>query len=574
MKRVKQLLQYLRPHLFLAILGLLFASISIACKMAVPFLTGKAIDSIRAGEKEIAIYIFLILGLVLLGVAFRYLFDFLLSSLGQKIVKSLRDQCYAKLSSSPISYLDKQEGGDLLQRLIGDINTVETGLIAGAGALYEGIVQILITLVLMFYLHWALALLVVILTPLSILTSRFISRSNSRYFKKQSQANGKLSAVSLETITSLEMLQSYGKEEERIQSFSSTNEESRASSFKAMFAASWINPGTRLINNIIYAAVILAGTWMLLKGGEAPLGTAFTVGALSSFLTYSYQYMAPFNEVANVASEVLFALASFDRVQEILQLQKEEETGEKKIEGPISSLKGESLHFGYAENREVLKGFDFNAKKGEKIALVGSTGCGKTTLINLLMRFYDPIEGSIYINEIPNTDLDKASMRQRIGIVLQENYFLHDTIARNIALGKTNASKEEIIAAAKKAHADDFIRKLPQGYDTPISNSSNLSMGEKQLLSVARVMLMEPEIILLDEATSNIDLRTEALLGEAFDEMMKGKTSFVVAHRLSTIKNADKILYMEDGKVAEAGTFQELLKKKGRFYDLYNSQLS
>ena len=586
MKNFKALKKYLRGSYGIVVLSFVFALLSVAAKMAVPFVTGIGVDVIRAWMKNpmqedrysraLLIDLVLMIGLILCGTVFRYFFDFTTAYVGQRLVKKMRDDVYIALNEVPVSYLDRNPHGDLLLRLTNDIENVQTGLITGAGALYEGIVQILITIVFMFYLNYFLGLVVVILTPLSILTSRFISKHNAQYFKLQNEKLGQITAFSSESITNLEAIQSYGLEERKAQGFDEKNLELKGANFKATFAASWINPSTRLVNNIIYGSVILLGVWMILESGTAWswLGISFSVGSLSSFLTYSYQYMTPFNEIADAASDIFYADASLGRVMETLTTPKDIDMGNRPLGQEVQTLEAKDMVFSYDGKRTIIQRFNLDIYKGHKIALVGTTGCGKTTIINLLMRFYDPQQGGFYMNGIPTQEVSKKEMRSHIGMVLQETWLSKDTIAANIAFGKPNATMEEIVEAAKKAHADEFIRRMPEGYQTVVSNATGLSTGEKQLLCVARILLVQPEIVLLDEATSNIDLRTELALGKAFDELMRGKTSIVVAHRLSTIKNADLILVMKDGAVLEQGNFGELMAKNGAFADLYRSQLA
>ena len=586
MKNFKALKKYLRGSYGIVVLSFVFALLSVATKMAVPFVTGLGVDVIRAWMKNpmqedrysraLLIDLVLMIGLILCGTVFRYFFDFTTAYVGQRLVKKMRDDVYIALNEVPVSYLDRNPHGDLLLRLTNDIENVQTGLITGAGALYEGIVQILITIVFMFYLNYFLGFVVVILTPLSILTSRFISKHNAQYFKLQNEKLGQITAFSSESITNLEAIQSYGLEERKAQGFDEKNLELKGANFKATFAASWINPSTRLVNNIIYGSVILLGVWMILESGTAWswLGISFSVGSLSSFLTYSYQYMTPFNEIADAASDIFYADASLGRVMETLTTPKDIDMGNRPLGQEVQTLEAKDMVFSYDGKRTIIQRFNLDIYKGHKIALVGTTGCGKTTIINLLMRFYDPQQGGFYMNGIPTQEVSKKEMRSHIGMVLQETWLSKDTIAANIAFGKPNATMDEIVEAAKKAHADEFIRRMPEGYQTVVSNATGLSTGEKQLLCVARILLVQPEIVLLDEATSNIDLRTELALGKAFDELMRGKTSIVVAHRLSTIKNADLILVMKDGAVLEQGNFGELMAKNGAFADLYRSQLA
>ncbi|MDY2913108.1 MAG: ABC transporter ATP-binding protein [Candidatus Enteromonas sp.] len=572
-------LSYLSPSKGLVALSVVFASLSVVSKLAIPFLAGKAIDLIRSGLdnpetlQNLAVILYFGLGFCFLGMVFRYAFDYVTSQIGERLVKTLRDEAYSSLLRVPVSYLDTHPHGDLLARLTTDVENVKTGLVTGVGALYEGIVQILITIGFMFAINYLLALVVVLLTPISIFVSRFISSHNAQYFKEQNARMGQINAFGLETISSLGAIQSYGIEGARKSSFSSLNDKARKASFAATFAATWINPCTRLVNNIIYGSIVMIGVALLLTSPSF-IPASFSVGGLTAFLTYSNQYMTPFNEIADAMGEVLVAKASFARVEEAILAPKDVDEGTLPLGETVTTLKAENITFGYDSSRSIIKDFSLDIYSGHKIALVGTTGCGKTTIINLLMRFYDPQVGGFLMNGIPTQKIAKKEMRSHIGMVLQDAWLAKATIFENIAFGKEGATKEEVVAAAKKAHADDFIRQLPQGYDTVISSDSGLSTGQKQLLCVARILLLAPEIVLLDEATSNIDLRTELLLSGAFDELMKGKTSIVVAHRLSTIQNADLILVMNGGKIQEQGNFRELMEKNGLFAELYRSQFA
>lgn len=573
MNNLSNIKRYIKGDTKLAIASLLFATCSVVCKLSIPFITGLVINKMKAGDFNIMVYLYVGIGLLLLGSIFRYFFDILVSLLGHNVVKKMRDDVFSKFNRVSISYLDTHPHGDLLLRLISDIENVQTGLINGAGALYEGVVQIIVTLVFMFYLNYVLGLIVVLLTPISLIVSKFISSRNAKYFREQNAKLGELSSFGLETISNLETVQAYQLEDDRLSSFLVKNKDVKEKNFKAAFAASWINPATRVINNSIYAILILVGAWFINDNINVGVGL-LTVGSLSSFLTYSLQYMTPFNEISDASSDILYALTSLKRVNEVLAEKDDVDEGKEFIDGKVNTLEAKSMNFSYDGKRQIISNFNLDIYKGHKIALVGPTGCGKTTIINLLMRFYDPQQGGFYINGKDSKTYSKHDLRSHIGMVLQDTWLSHGTIKENIAFGKPSASMEEIVAASKKAHADDFIRRLPKGYDTYISNSSNLSSGEKQLLCVARIMLIEPEIVVLDEATSNIDLRTELALSSSFDSLMKGKTSLVVAHRLSTIQNSDLIVVLKDGAMIEQGNFEELMSKQGFFYNLYNSQLA
>lgn len=573
MNNLSNIKRYIKGDTKLAIASLLFATCSVVCKLSIPFITGLVINKMKAGDFDIMVYLYVGIGLLLLGSIFRYFFDILVSLLGHNVVKKMRDDVFSKFNMVSISYLDTHPHGDLLLRLISDIENVQTGLINGAGALYEGVVQIIVTLVFMFYLNYVLGLIVVLLTPISLIVSKFISSRNAKYFREQNAKLGELSSFGLETISNLETVQAYQLEDDRLSSFLVKNKDVKEKNFRAAFAASWINPATRVINNSIYAILILVGAWFINDNINVGVGL-LTVGSLSSFLTYSLQYMTPFNEISDASSDILYALTSLKRVNEVLAEKDDVDEGKEFIDGKVNTLEAKSMNFSYDGKRQIISNFNLDIYKGHKIALVGPTGCGKTTIINLLMRFYDPQQGGFYINGKESRTYSKHDLRSHIGMVLQDTWLSHGTIKENIAFGKPSATMEEIVAASKKAHADDFIRRLPKGYDTYISNSSNLSSGEKQLLCVARIMLIEPEIVVLDEATSNIDLRTELALSSSFDSLMKGKTSLVVAHRLSTIQNSDLIVVLKDGAMIEQGNFEELMSKQGFFYNLYNSQLA
>lgn len=573
MKSFKILKKYLKGSYGLVWGSLFLAAISVLAKMAIPFMTGLAIDRLRSGDTEIAVYLIWMAGLLIVGSIFRYFFNLVISILGQRIVKEMRDEIFNTINALPVSYLDTHAHGDTLLRLVNDVENVQNGLISGASSLYEGVVQLFVTIVFMMVLNWALALAVIVLTPLSVFVSKAISSSNSKFFKVQNKTLGQLSSFSLESLSLLETVKAYGLTKGREKDFASVDQENATANYKALFASAIVNPATRLVNNTIYAIVVLLGIFFIIQE-PTWLGVSFTVGGLSSFLTYSYQYMTPINEVASVATEMMFASASLERIEELLSSPLDVDDGTSPLGERIETLKAKGINFSYDGSRMIIKNFSLDVYKGHKIALVGPTGCGKTTIINLLMRFYDPQEGSFLMNGTSTLETNKHEMRSHIGMVLQETWLRKGTVAENIAFGKPEATMEEIISAAKKAHADEFIRRLPQGYQTIVSNSSGLSMGEKQLICVARIILIQPEIVLLDEATSNIDLRTELSLAGAFDELMKGKTSLVVAHRLSTIKNADHILVMRDGEIIEQGNFAQLMQKGGFFAELYNSQLA
>ncbi len=577
MKKYSALKPYLAKCKGSIALALICALISIGGKLFIPLVAGKAVNYLsecggNVDFSKLGQYILIMSICLVLGTVFRYFFDYLTAYVGQQITKNLRDDVYRSYLHSSVSYLDKNEKGNLLLRLVNDVENVQNGLVSGGAAFFDGIVAIALTIVFMFTINWALALLVVGLTPLSMLVSKFVSKWNSKYFKSQAASAGKIHAFGLESLNNSEAISTLNLHKKREKDFASLNEDFRNNVFKASFGASLINPSTRLVNNFINAAIITVGAIFIVK--DVNLGITFLVGDLSSFLIYASNYMAPFNEISDVISEISYALASFKRIDEAIHAEKDVNDGKETLTGPIESIKTEHLDFSYDASRKIIDDFSLDVKKGQKIAFVGPTGCGKTTIINLLMRFYDPQKGNFTANDISTIDLEKSAYRSHLGMVLQDTWVFSGTVYENIAYAKPGASLEEVKEAAKKAQAHDFIERLPQGYNTFITDSSGLSLGEKQLLCVARVMLLSPEIVILDEATSNIDIRTESLLSKSFDELMKGKTSFVVAHRLSTIRKSDLIVVLKDGKIIEKGNHESLLEKKGFYYELYQSQFS
>jgi ATP-binding cassette subfamily B multidrug efflux pump len=573
MKDIKRLRPYLTGCQWIIVVSLVCALLATGSKLMIPFLAGKLINQFVAGtvdEGQFTLVIEVMAILIGSGTLFRYAFDYLTALLGQVVIKNLRNSLFKAYQEAPISYVDQHRQGDLVLRLVNDVENVQTGLVSGFAAFYDGIVVIGFTLAFMASLNWALMLIVVCLTPISMLISRKISKFNAKYFKAQAKSSGEVMGFASESLNNSETVATLNIGGERAQDFDKINESYRHNTFKAAFGASLINPSTRLVNALINAVVIAVGTVFIIN--DVNLGTAFLVGDLSAFLTYAANYMQPFNEISDVVAEIDYALASFKRIDEAVNLRRDVNAGTSTISGPISTLKADDLHFSYDPSREIIKGFTLDIRQGNKIALVGPTGCGKTTLINLLLRFYDPQKGAFYANGLSTQELEKKAFRAHVGMVLQDTWIFAGSVYDNIAYAKPDATKDEVYAAARKAQASGFIERLPKGYDTWISDSSGLSIGEKQLLCVARVMLLEPEIVILDEATSGIDIRTESLLSASFDELMKGKTSLVVAHRLSTIVGSDLIVVMKDGEIIEMGNHQELLAKKGFYSSLYEAQ--
>ena len=579
--KLKSFIRYVKGSYFLIFISLLCAFLATGSKLLIPFLAGRAVNEMKAAidAKSFASldlsWLFLTMAsLLVIGAIFRYIFDFTTYLIGQRVIKNIRKELFDSILSCPISSIDQSRKGDLLLRLVNDVENVQTGLVSGFAAFYDGIVSIIITLVFMFTLNWILGLIVVGLTPISIFVSRFISKYNSKYFRKQRSNQGIVNAFTLESLNNSVAVSTLNITNERKDEFDKLNSQFRDSAFRANIGACAINPSTRLINSLINGALILVGALIIIYAPKNLGIDTFAVGDLSAFLTYASSYMQPFNEISDVVAEIDYALASFQRIMETIDTPEDVNEGKEVIEGNVNDLEAKDVTFSYDGKRTIIKDFNLDIYKGHKIAFVGPTGCGKTTLINLLMRFYDPQEGAFYANEISTKELEKKAFRRHLGMVLQDTWIFTGTVFENIAYAKEGATREEVEEAARKAQASHFIERLPNGYDTVISDNSGLSVGEKQLICVARVMLLQPEIVVLDEATSNIDVRTEKLLSEAFDKLMEGKTSLVVAHRLSTIVSSDLIVVLKDGEIIETGNHKELMDKQGFYYNLYNAQFN
>ena len=589
MKKLKRLWPWLKGSRILAFISLLFSLLATVCKLAIPYLAGLLINYFDDRRTHVcrpedsctdesfgyvAILLFLLAAALIAGTVFRLIFDYTKAHIGQKVIAKMRKELFKAYMDAPIKEIDGSSKGDLIQRLINDVENVQTGLLSGFAALYDGVVTISITIFFMIVLSWKLALVVILLTPLSMIVSRIVSRYNSKHFKAQASASGELSSFVNETLKNSTSIRTLGIAEDKEEEFAALNEKFRENSFKATMGASTINPSTRLINALINATLILLGALFIINGEAKAPYYLFAVGDLCAFLTYAANYMQPFNEVSDVMSEIGYALSSFERIDDAVHMPKDVDTGKARIKKPIESLEANDISFSYDKERLVINNLSLAIKKGERVALVGPSGCGKTTLINLFMRFYYPDLGKISINGVFAEDILKDSLRDHIGMVLQDTWIFTGSVFDNIAYGKEKATLEEVKEAAKKAQASGFIERLPQGYDTIISDSSGLSIGEKQLICVARLMLLEPEIVILDEATSNIDVRTEKLLNESFKELLKGRTSMVVAHRLSTIVSSDLIVVLKDGAIIEQGSHETLFAKKGFYYELYNAQFN
>ena len=579
--KLKSFIRYVKGSYFLIFISLLCAFLATGSKLLIPFLAGRAVNEMKAAidansfaSLDLSWLFLTMASLLVIGAIFRYIFDFTTYLIGQRVIKNIRKELFDSILSCPISSIDQSRKGDLLLRLVNDVENVQTGLVSGFAAFYDGIVSIIITLVFMFTLNWILGLIVVGLTPISVFVSRFISKYNSKYFRKQRSNQGIVNAFTLESLNNSVAVSTLNITNERKDEFDKLNSQFRDSAFRANIGACAINPSTRLINSLINGALILVGALIIIYAPKNLGIDTFAVGDLSAFLTYASSYMQPFNEISDVVAEIDYALASFQRIMETIDTPEDVNEGKEVIEGNVNDLEAKDVTFSYDGKRTIIKDFNLDIYKGHKIAFVGPTGCGKTTLINLLMRFYDPQEGAFYANEISTKELEKKAFRRHLGMVLQDTWIFTGTVFENIAYAKEGATREEVEEAARKAQASHFIERLPNGYDTVISDNSGLSVGEKQLICVARVMLLQPEIVVLDEATSNIDVRTEKLLSEAFDKLMEGKTSLVVAHRLSTIVSSDLIVVLKDGEIIETGNHKELMDKQGFYYNLYNAQFN
>ncbi len=574
-----RVLNYVKPYRIRVVISLLCACVSAAAQLLIPILTGDAIDRmIGAGQVEMRMvltYAFWIALTALLSAGAQQLLATSNNRIAYCVSRDLRDATFRKLQRLPLSYLDAHPSGDLVSRMIADVDTFSDGLLMGFTQLFTGVVLIVGTLTIMLIKNWLIALLVVLLTPLSMFVASFIARKTHHYFTEQARVRGQQTALINELIEGQKVVQAFGHEDASLKDFDGINEELGRVSLKATFFSSLTNPSTRLVNNIIYAAVALVGALTAIGTG------AISVGDLSVFLSYASQYAKPFNEISGVVTELQNALACASRVFALLDEKERVPDREHAVTlSPRGEVSLKDVSFRYVPDRPLIEGFTLNVKPGQRIAIVGPTGCGKTTLINLLMRFYDVNGGAILVDGTDIRDATRRSLRSSFGMVLQDTWLRAGTIRDNIAYGRPDATDEEIVAAAKAAHAHGFIRRMPDGYNTVITeNGGNISQGQKQLLCIARVMLggeggKLPPMLILDEATSSIDTRTEIKIQSAFARLMNGRTSFIVAHRLSTIQEADVILVMKDGHIIEQGTHDELLVRKGFYANLYESQFA
>jgi len=554
--------------------SLILAGIYVVMSLYIPILVGDAIDCIvSAGQVD-----FITMGKILTGVglcsvlaaAAQWIMTKINNAVTFRITRDIRNEVFCHIQTLPLSWLDKHSQGDIVSRVVADVDSFADGLLMGFTQLFTGVLTIGGTLLFMLRLHWGIALVVVVITPLSLVVANFIATRTYSMFRQQSVIRGEQTGLIDETIGAVKVVGAFGHQKETMEQFDEINERLMGSSLKATFFSSLTNPCTRFVNSVVYAGVGLTGALIAIGGG-------ITVGNLTVFLNYANQYTKPFNEISGVVTELQNAMACAGRVFELLEAQSQSPEPDhpqypEQVRGAVSIR---DLRFSYVPDKPLIDNFDLEVEPGQKIAIVGPTGCGKTTFLNLLMRFYDPDGGTITLDTVDTKTMDRGALRRTVGMVLQDTWLKAGTIRENIAMGKPDASMEEIIEAAKKAHAHGFIRRLPQGYDTIITeNADNLSQGQKQLLCIARVMLCLPPMLFLDEATSSIDTRTEMQIQQAFNTMMEGRTSFIVAHRLSTVRQADVILVMRDGSIVEQGDHDSLLQKNGFYAQLYKSQFA
>lgn len=571
---LKRVLTHIKKYRILVILSFICAMITVASTLYAPILTGDAIDLIVGkglvdfdGIKDI-IYTFLMVTVV--TVLSQWFMNIINNHITYSVVRDIRIEVFNHMEELPLSYIDSHKHGDIVSRIVSDIDQFADGLLMGFTQLFTGIVTILATLGFMMVVNVPIGLVVVILTPLSLFVASFIAKRTYHLFHQQSETRGEITALVDEMVGQQKIVQAFGYEDDALDRFEEINDRLEKDSMSATFYSSLVNPCTRFVNNLVYAAVGIIGA-------ISAIMTGFTVGQLTCFLSYANQYTKPFNEISNVITELQNAMACAGRVFELLD--ETPQIPEKENAHVLTDTKGaieiQDVNFSYVKDKTLITNLNLSVKPGMRVAIVGPTGCGKSTLINLLMRFYDVDTGSISVDGTDIRDMTRDSLRQNYGMVLQETWLKSGTIRENIAYGKPDATDEEIVQAAKLAHSDSFIRRLPQGYDTVIAeDGGNLSQGQKQLLCITRVMLLLPPMLILDEATSSIDTRTEIRIQKAFNRMMQGRTSFIVAHRLSTIREADVILVMKDGNIIEKGNHEQLMVQNGFYTNLYNSQFA
>lgn len=575
-RTLKKVLHYIRRYRISVVLSLLFAAVTVVTTLYLPILTGNAVDlMLDRGQVDFvgiaAIAKRMLIVLSITGVA-QWIMNICNNHITYHVVQDIRRDAMERLQILPLKYLDGHASGDIVSRMIADVDQFADGLLMGFTQAFTGILTIVGTLCFMLGINVWITLVVVIVTPLSFLVAGFIAKKSYSMFQLQSQARGRQTAFIEEMVGNQRVVQAYGHEGEALQEFDEINEKLEGYSMRATFFSSTTNPATRFVNNLVYAGVGIVGAIFVIRNYRG-----FTVGRLTSFLSYANQYTKPFNEISGVITELQNAIACAARVFELMEAEPQIPDKEDAVEltGAKGRVELKDVSFSYLPEQKLIQDFNLSVKPGQRVAIVGPTGCGKTTVINLLMRFYDVNDGMIAIDGTDIRDMTRASLRNNIGMVLQETWLKNGTIRENIVMGRPDASEEEIVAAAKASHAHSFIKRLPHGYDTMVrEDGDNLSQGQKQLLCITRIMLCQPPMLILDEATSSIDTRTEMRIQRAFAKLMEGRTSFIVAHRLSTIKNADIILVMKDGNIIEQGSHETLLRQDGFYAKLYNSQFA
>lgn len=576
---LKRVLKQLGPYKFYIVLSLLFALVAVAGTLATPIFFGQIINLIvsKGNVDFVSIFekfIIIAACIALTGVS-QWIMNVINNRITYSVVRDVRKEAFLHIQSLPLKFIDGHAYGDIVSRNIADVDQFADGLLMGFTQLFTGVLTILGTLVMMFLINWVIALIVFVLTPLSLFVAKFIASKTYSLFRKTTEIRGEQTAFIDEMVGNLKVVQAFNHENENLDKFDEVNERLTKASLKSIFYSSLTNPSTRFVNAVVYAAVALSGALMLVF--QTPLPFIFDVGLLTSLLSYANQYTKPFNEISGVITELQNAVACAGRIYELIDEppQTPDAVDAVTAENVKGSVGFEGVYFSYTADKKLIENLNVAVKAGQRVAIVGPTGCGKTTLINLLMRFYDVNGGAITVDGNNITHITRKSLRRNYGMVLQDTWLKSGTVKENIAFGKPDATDEEIISAAKDSHAHNFIMQLPDGYDTVIGEDGGaLSQGQKQLLCIARIMLCLPPILILDEATSSIDTRTEQKIQQAFSRLMSGRTSFIVAHRLSTIKEADMILVMKDGNIIEQGTHKELLKMNGFYTNLYNSQFA
>lgn len=573
MSTIKKVLSAIKKYRLLLLLSIILATVTVAFSLYIPIIIGESIDLIiDTGNVDFKSILPKLLNVGIIAIITAFL-QWIMNNINNKITfnvtRDIRNQAFDKLEKLPLKYIDKNSHGAILSKMISDVDELANGLLMGFTQFFTGVITIIGTLIFMLTISPKITIVVVVFTPLSLLIASFISKRTFSLFKLQSEDRAEQTSIIEECVGNIKVVKAFSHEDEAQIEFDEANEKLSKTSVKAIFFSSLVNPTTRFVNALVYAGVALVGAFLVIDTN----GAALTVGALSTFLSYATQYAKPFNEISGVVTELQNALACATRVFELIDEKEEPTDASQELGEATGDVSLQNVDFSYVPEKELIKDLSIDIKAGMRVAIVGPTGCGKTTLINLLMRFYDVNSGSISVDGNDIRDITRHSLRKNYGMVLQETWLQDGTVRDNIKMGKPNATDDEVIMACKASHAHSFIKRLPQGYDTVISeNGASLSSGQRQLLCIARIMLCLPPMLILDEATSSIDTRTELKIQDAFATLMKGRTSFIVAHRLSTIRDADLILVMRDGNVIEKGNHEELIAQRGFYYNLYNSQ--